>query len=185
LLGASHAAGITTFIDYYALPNDVPGMADRPKSSARDRVEHVEEAIASQFKDRRFRPYLMLHEFEAMLFTNVQRWQHRFDDQAVARLKNDVAGLPPEDINETPQGAPSKRILRRLTDYEKVIHGPASARDIGLTAIRDACPHFRSWLAWAEGLGDPGDDEDRRDEDPDDELEKAGASKRTARTRRR
>ena len=34
LLGDSHAAGITTLLDYYALPNDVPGMADRPKSGS-------------------------------------------------------------------------------------------------------------------------------------------------------
>jgi hypothetical protein len=102
----------------------------------------------------------MLHEFEAMLFTNIKKWEHRFDDAAaIARLKNDVAGLEPERINETPQGAPSKRILHRLADYEKPFHGPDALNDIGLDAIRDACPHFAAWLTWAESLAATDDDE--------------------------
>jgi hypothetical protein len=152
LLGDTNAAGITTLIDYYGLPKDVPGMSTR-KGSPMARVAHVEKAIADHFNDRRFRPFLMLHEFEAMLFTNIKKWEHRFDDAAaIARLKNDVAGLEPEDINETPQSAPSKRILRRLKDYEKPLHGPDALKDIGLDAIRDACPHFAAWLTWAESL---------------------------------
>lgn len=114
---------------------------------------HVEKAIADQFGDRRLRPFLMLHEFEAMLFTNIEKWEHRFDDAAaIARLKNDVTSLEPECINETPQNAPSKRILRRLKDYEKPFHGPDALKDIGLDAIREACPHFATWLTWAENL---------------------------------
>ena len=66
LLGDTNAAGITTLIDYYALPKDVPGMKSR-KGSPEARVVHVEKAIADQFNDRRLRPFLMLHEFEAML----------------------------------------------------------------------------------------------------------------------
>lgn len=154
LLGDTNAAGITTLIDYYGLPKDVPGMSTR-KGSPRERVAHVEKQIAAQFNDRRLRPFLMLHEFEAMLFADIKKWEYRFDDTAaIARLKKDVAGLEPENINETPQGAPSKRILRRLEDYEKPFHGPDGLKDIGLDAIRDACLHFATWLEWAESLGD-------------------------------
>jgi hypothetical protein len=152
LLGDTNAAGITTLIDFYGLPKDVPGMSTR-KGSPVARVAHVEKAIADHFNDRRLRPFLMLHEFEAMLFTNIKKWEHRFDDAAaIARLKNDVAGLEPEEINEAPQTAPSKRILRRLKDYEKPFHGPDALNDIGLDAIREACPHFAAWLAWADSL---------------------------------
>lgn len=149
-------------IDYYGLPKDVPGMSTR-KGSPMARVTHVEKAIADHFNDRRLRPFLMLHEFEAMPFTNIRKWEHRFDDTAaITRLKNDVAGLEPEDINETPQSAPSKRILRKLKDYEKPFHGPDALKDIGLDAIRDACPHFAAWLTWAENLAA---DDDEADED--------------------
>jgi hypothetical protein len=173
LLRDTHAAGITTLLDYYGLPGDVPGMSTRPGRSPGARVAHVEEAIGRQFSDRRLRPYLMLHEFEAMLFTNIKKWEHRFDDiAAIARLKRDVAGLEPEGINETPQGAPSKRILRRLEDYEKPFHGPDALQDIGLEAIRGACPHFAAWLTWAEGLA--GDEDQEPEEAPADEAERDG-----------
>lgn len=170
LIGDTNAAGITTLIDYYGLPKDVPGMSTR-KGSSEVRVAHVEKAIADQFRERRLRPFLMLHEFEAMLFTNIEKWAHRFDDvTAIARLRNDVAGLEPEDINETPQGAPSKRILRRLEEYEKPLHGPDALNDIGLDAIRDACPHFAAWLTWTESLAEGEDaEEDGKDADGDDD----------------
>lgn len=160
LIGDTNAAGITTLIDYYGLPKDVPGMSTRKGSSA-VRVAHVEKAIAEQFRERRLRPFLMLHEFEAMLFTNIEKWAHRFDDAAaITRLKNDVAGLEPEDINETPQGAPSKRILRRLD----------ALNDIGLDAICEACPHFAAWLTWAGSLAEDEDaGEDGKDADGEDD----------------
>lgn len=161
LLGDTSAAGVTMLFDYYGLPKDVPGMSTRPAGPASVRVEHVERAIGACFEDRRFRPYLMLHEFEAMIFTDIAKWEHRFEDAAaIARLKDDTAHLEPEAINETPKGAPSKRILARLEAYSKAQHGPLAVRDIGLAAIRAACPHFASWLAWAESLGNGGDNAD-------------------------
>lgn len=189
LLGDTNAAGITTLIDYYGLPEDVPGMSTC-KGSPAARVTHLEKQIAAQFRDKRLCPFLMLHEFEAMLFTDIRKWQHRFDDAAaIARLKKDVAGLEPEDINETPQGAPSKRILRRLEDYEKPFHGPDALKDIGLDAIRRACPHFAAWLEWAERLGD-GEGEQANaenqaadDDDSDDDEDEALPKRRPKRPR--
>src|ERR1700761_150987 len=46
LCGDSHASLITTVIDYYALPDDFPSMANRPTSTPRARVEHVERVWA-------------------------------------------------------------------------------------------------------------------------------------------
>jgi hypothetical protein len=183
LLGDTDAAAITTLIDYYGLPTDVPGMGTR-KGSPAACVEHVEKAIAGQFKDRRLRPFLMLHEFEAMLFTNIKKWEHRFDDAAaIARLKKDVAGLAPEGINETPRGAPSKRILHRLGGYEKPFHGPDALQDIGLDAIREACPHFAAWLTWAENLAD-GTDGDAGADDADGANDAGGVAPPKRRKRR-
>jgi hypothetical protein len=95
----------------------------------------------------------MLHELEALLFADITRWQHRFDDaEAIAALKRDTAGLEPESLNETPSGAPSRRIKSRLPRYDKVLHGPPATLDIGLERIRAACPHFASWMDWLEQL---------------------------------
>jgi hypothetical protein len=155
LLTDSAVAGVTTLLDFYGLPKNVPGMTTRPSAAPQTRVEHVERAVEAHFGDRRLRVHLMLHELEALLFTDITKWQRRFEDTAaIARLKRDVAGIPPELINETPDGAPSKRIKSHLSSYSKVLHGPQAAKDIGLDAIRAACPHFASWLSWIESLGD-------------------------------
>ncbi len=68
LLGDTGVAAVTTFIDYYALPADFPGMNTRPNNKPLSRAIHV-----GQWRKRidhpLFRPFLMLHEFEALLFS--------------------------------------------------------------------------------------------------------------------
>jgi hypothetical protein len=58
----------------------------------------------------------------------------------------------PEEINERPQFAPSKRIEALFPAYKKNLHGPATARRIGLDRIRTECPHFASWLIQLEAF---------------------------------
>src|SRR5690349_15910361 len=70
LLADSDVAAVTSIIDYYGLPGDFPGMASRPAGSARSRVTHVEAAWASRVNDRRFIPHLVLHEYEAWIFSD-------------------------------------------------------------------------------------------------------------------
>jgi hypothetical protein len=97
----------------------------------------------------------MLHELETLLFSDITRWEHRFDaDEAIEALKRDVAGIEPEAINETPTGAPSRRIMSWLDEYQKVLHGPLAVVDIGLERIRAACPHFASWVDWLEQVAE-------------------------------
>lgn len=60
--------------------------------------------------------------------------------------------IEPENINDNPQTAPSKRILNALPEYDKVIHGTSIATEIGLSTIRQSCPHFDAWLVKLEQL---------------------------------
>lgn len=52
----------------------------------------------------------------------------------------------PEDINDSPETAPSKRIQRLVPHYEKPLHGILAFLDIGLQKVRDECPHFAQWI---------------------------------------
>ena len=78
-LKEDHSAITGTMVDYYALPRDWPGRADAPlKSSTSERAEHVEAALLAdiaeqmgkRFDSRRFVPLVMMHEFEALLFSD-------------------------------------------------------------------------------------------------------------------
>ncbi|HLO85357.1 MAG TPA: DUF4276 family protein [Nostocaceae cyanobacterium] len=58
----------------------------------------------------------------------------------------------PEHINEDPNTAPSKRILKCCPGYDKPLHGSLIAIDIGLDVIRQQCQHFDKWLNKLENL---------------------------------
>jgi Domain of unknown function (DUF4276) len=143
---------VTTMIDYYGLPADFPGMSTRPKGSAIDRVRHVERSIFLDVgSPRHLTPFLLLHEFEALLFTNTEVTASTIPARDRAPELFAVArGQAPEDINEDPATAPSKRIRQVFPSFKKTLHGPTAAKRIGLPAIRACCPHFDAWLTRLE-----------------------------------
>jgi hypothetical protein len=56
--------------DFYALPHDFPGYAESHKQTdLKARIEHLESCFQADIGDHRFIPYIQLHEFEALLFT--------------------------------------------------------------------------------------------------------------------
>ncbi|WP_405794722.1 DUF4276 family protein [Streptomyces sp. NBC_01506] len=149
LSSTPHWAAVTTLLDYYGLPSDSPGMADRPAGPPRQRVEHVERRIAERIDHPRFVPYLVMHETEAWVFAAAEHLAEWYEDDALgAELKRqtDEAGGP-ELVNETPDKAPSKRLRRLLPEYNKRLDGPVAVTELGLRALRAACPHFDAWIS--------------------------------------
>lgn len=156
LLHDSGAAVITTLIDYYRLPNDFPGMADRPSGSPQKRVSHVEVAWSRVVGDRRFVPHLVLHEFEAWVYadpTRLEPWIFDDDPTVVTEIaKVAAAHASPEDIDEGFETAPSKRLIRVFAAYQKTLHGPLAVSAVGLERVRTACAHFDRWLGRLEAI---------------------------------
>ncbi len=150
----------TTMIDLYAIHADFPGLAEAEafRHLPERRVECLEESFARDIGDRRFLPYLQLHEFEAYLFSDPACFAYFYDHharqlealQAIAE-----AHTTPELIDDGEHTAPSKRIIHELPDYEgaKAALGPQLAGLIGLDVIRSKCPHFAAWLTRLETLG--------------------------------
>lgn len=155
LLGDKDAAAVTTMLDLNALPVDFPGYQTRPLANCYDKVAHLEDAFGQDINSPRFRPYLQLHEFEAFLFVNPDITAATFTGasvaEALASIKSDFSS--PEEIDEEPGTAPSRRILSLYGRYEKPLYGPLVTIELGLNQIRAECPHFDAWLAWLEGLG--------------------------------
>ena len=58
----------------------------------------------------------------------------------------------PENINNSPTKAPSKRIGALYSGYDKPIHGSLAAIEIGLDVIRSECLLFDRWLKRIEAL---------------------------------
>lgn len=148
-------AYVTTMFDLYALPGDFPGKRcavwTQQKSGA-DKANLIEAELSRDIDRRNFIPYIQVHEFEALLFVQPRHFAHWAGSEVVDRIAAIAAASTPEDINDQPASAPSKRILAAMTDYQKTFHGPLIACDIGLDAMRAACPHFASWLDKLDGL---------------------------------
>lgn len=149
LLVRSGGALVTTLLDYYGLPTDFPGMKDRPAGPSLVRVEHVEKSIHRHFKEvPNLIPFLALHEFEAWLFSSSTELPQVMTTPDKARefasIREKV--VTPEEINDRPDLAPSKRILKLFPGYRKTLHGPTIANRIGLDRIRNECPHLNDWL---------------------------------------
>lgn len=149
-------AYVTTLFDLYALPNDFPGKSssDYPTlGTGRQKAQWLEAALGQDINQRNFIPNLLVHEFEALLFVRVESFADWTDDDAALKsLRTVSATTAPEDINDSPQTAPSKRILAAMPGYQKTLHGPLIACDIGLDAMRQSCPHFDEWLKSIESL---------------------------------
>jgi hypothetical protein len=152
-------ARFSTMIDLYRLPQNFPGYMDAKKESDPvRRVQSLENNLCEDIGDRRFVPYIQLHEFEAMLLAMPDKILTYYDGRKkeVAELNKLVAEFEsPELVNDGENTAPSKRIVSLIPDYEYAKHtaGPEIAAAIGLQAIRQKCPHFDQWVRRLEELG--------------------------------
>lgn len=152
-------AAFTTMFDLYALPRDFPGYPDASRmNDSYARVRHLEQELAAAFgDDRRLIPYIQLHEFEALLFSDPDKfdWHYIEHDPQIERLVRLASQFEsPELIDDGERTAPSKRIIAEIPEYEfqKTTAGPLIANQIGVQAMRDRCPHFAEWITRLEAL---------------------------------
>lgn len=140
---------VSTMFDLYALPGDFPGQSAVNSSwSLGQRVAHLEQALQDDIGHQRFIPYLMVYEFEALLFSNLNPLFADYGDRILAHHKRDLIRLveqvQPEEINDTLP--PSKRLLASVLGYDKVVDGVLLALEIGLETMQQRCPHFNDWI---------------------------------------
>lgn len=149
----------SSMIDLYAFPKDEFSPYTKEIQSITDSYQKVlalEAAIAGDINHPQFIPYVQLHEFEAFLMVNPDKLVSMYPGSQgrIDCLKKEIEGSKPEEINESPNTAPSKRIIKYLPNYEgqKAQVGPLVAEDIGLSALKCSCPHFNDWITKLEKL---------------------------------
>lgn len=153
----------STLVDYYALPQDGlkawPGRLDAGRLLFSDKarlIEHsltedIQQHMGPDFSALRFIPFIAMHEFEGLLFSDCERFASGIGRPQLAANLQAIRDQfnTPEEINDSPLTAPSKRIEVLIPGYQKPLLGGLAALEIGLDCIRQQCPHFRGWL---EGL---------------------------------
>lgn len=113
----------------------------------------VRKRMHAAFNPDRFIAYVSMHEFEALLFSNIHAFAQSIGEPAVAPKLQSVLDSfddDPEQIDDSQKTAPSKRILDLFPTYDKVAMGSVAIQDIGLDCIRAKCRNFRQWLVRLE-----------------------------------
>jgi hypothetical protein len=139
--------------DLYGLPDEFPGRNDAP-ALPYDKVQHIEDAFKKDIAHPRFLGNLTLHEFEGLLFTKpAEIAKALYDPDKELELNIIRASFKtPEEINDNPNTAPSKRLEGIFPIYNKPFYGMVISKRIGLQAIRAECPHFHEWVSRLENL---------------------------------
>lgn len=150
-------ARVTTLFDLYGLPSDFPGIANwKTNQPPQPQAAILEANLAADIGQPNLIPYLQLHEYEALLFSNLEAFRYAdVPAYAIGAWQNELASFPgPEHVNNSLQTAPSKRLIKRWPTYEhaKPLYGVLVAIQIGLPAMRAACPRFNDWIALLESL---------------------------------
>ena len=162
LLSIDPQSYVTTFIDFYGIYANFPGVPEaKTMHSARERHDEVVSAMYSQLSvdlgedmASRVVPYIQMHEFEGILFSSPHDMAEGLLQPNLWKKFDKILFQfdTPEDINDSIETAPSKRVQHIFRGYQKVLHGSIIARRIGLERIREACPLFDEWLYQLEHL---------------------------------
>ena len=154
------SAIVTTLIDYYGIypKHAFPGWEESLQFTDKfKRLDFLELKMLEVFADNkqhRVLPYLQLHEFEGLLFNNMDTFKQNFTSEELINskeLNQIISDHPnPESINDKPDTAPSKRLLRLIKGYNKVVYGSILAEEITIERIREKCVRFNDWLSKIE-----------------------------------
>ncbi len=144
---------VTTFIDYYGIPDNYnfPKWEEAKKiHNKNQRIDLLENEMKKDVNHPNFIPYIQLHEFEGLLFNNINVFDNNFKPSEMTSrqdLLSVINNFPnPELINNGVQTAPSKRLQRLISGYSKVFYGSMLAEEIGLNNIRRKSPRFNKWI---------------------------------------
>ena len=156
----------TMMVDYYGMqptgPRAWPGRAnastllypENARSVERCLMKSIQQDMGPSFNQCRFVPYVMMHEFEALLFSDCAAFGSGIARTDIIENLTQIreSFTTPEEIDDSPQGAPSKRIMSLVPEYEKPLFGNLAALEIGIQAMRNECPQFNNWLRRLECL---------------------------------
>ncbi len=150
---------ITTMIDYYGLSGAWPGRQlnknEQDTLTAVQKAKKVEDGLTQTIQTahpnidvaKRFIPFFVMHEFEALLFSNPTTLAQKLviSQDSIQQILE--ACNEPEEINDSVHTSPAKRLNDLVNgNYRKTTQGITIAQEIGLPQIRRKCPHFDQWL---------------------------------------
>lgn len=136
---------VSTLYDYYGFQSRPAGNVDTLERSIIERVP----------EDRRHRvvPYVQSYEFEALVLAAPESAEQVLGCTGIAEqfrtIVADCGGA--EQVNDSYDTCPSRRIRVLAPGYDKKLHGPVILAP-ALRTVRSQCPRFDRWLRQLEEL---------------------------------
>jgi Domain of unknown function (DUF4276) len=149
---------ITTLIDHYGINSEkkLPDFELCKQEQDMDKqISCMEESLAKVVKEivpnyRFFIPNILKHEMETLLFADAEGFDLETESikQAIQDVCKQFSDI--EDINHTPEGAPSKRLAKIYESngkrYRKIDNGLIIAELIGIETMLKKAPRFKTWV---------------------------------------
>lgn len=150
---------ISTMIDHYGINSEkkLPNYENCIKQlTVEERIKCMEDALLAEVKSIRndcshFIPNILRHEMETLFFADVENGFALENDgiqKEVAAICMEFPNI--EDINNSPETAPSKRLIKIYEKhgkkYKKVIDGVDIAELTGIEIILSKAPRFKRWV---------------------------------------
>lgn len=148
LLRSDPKAIVTSLIDYYELRTDFPGYTTAmAKADKHASVAYIEQEVLTTIANDRLIPYIQLHEFEGLLFSDIKGFQTYFPS-LVGHAQYIINHNPnPEMINDNPATAPSarlKEIFRKISKRYKNFTWSLDCFRNGINPVLAKCPRFKN-----------------------------------------
>jgi len=122
-------------------------------------MEILERGMSIEIGDdykHRYIPYIQLHEFEGLLFNEIEIFHEQIPADELVGIEELEATFRhfdnPELINDTKETSPSHRLERIIQGYNKIVYGNILADAIGLEKIRSKSPRFNDWIGKIEAI---------------------------------
>lgn len=129
----------TTLVDFYGY-----------KKSNGKTADELESEILAYFDDKYFvLPYIQMHEIEALWFSDINKIAEKMNanSKQLEKLQAIIDTYPnPEDINNSRDTAPSKRLETIFVGYDKPSDGAKIAQEIPVELYMEKCPRFKEWV---------------------------------------
>lgn len=129
----------TTLVDFYGYKN-TDGKT----------IDELELEISSRCGNKyNVLPYIQMHEIEALWFCDINKIALKMNasNKQLKKLQAIIDTYPnPEDINNSKETAPSKRLESIFIGYDKPSDGAKIAQEIPIELYMEKCPRFKKWI---------------------------------------
>ena len=111
---------VTTFYDFY-------GFRRKKREDTKESLENQLRGAIEEDDRWRFLPYIQMHEFEGLLFASPQAMGKILQDESMIEWANGILRdfrNDPEQINDSSETAPSKRLCSRYPFISESLSWP-------------------------------------------------------------